>query len=89
MIDNHIDYRIFNIEILEGPLVNIEKIISFTHTYVCEVINNESVIASVCEEVYPKYSKQKTYNLIIGTARESINEYIKLEKSPIKKYLIS
>lgn len=79
-------YRISNVEILEGPSVNIEKVISFTHTYAGEVIDNERVIASgVCEEVYHKDSKQKTYNLIIGTTRESINEYIKLEKSPIKK----
>ena len=48
------------------------------------VKNNERVIASgVCEEVIHNDSK-KTYNLIIGTTRESINEYIKLENNPVE-----
>ena len=54
------------------------------HTYAGEVINNEEVIASgVCEEVTHLENGKKTYNLIIGTTRESINEYVKLEKSPL------
>lgn len=77
-------YQVSNVEILEGPSINIEKIVSFTHTYAGEVINNEEVIASgVCEEVTHLENGKKTYNLIIGTTRESINEYVKLEKSPL------
>ena len=79
-------YSIGNIEILDGPYVNIENIISFTHTYTGIVKNNENVIASgVCEEVSYQDSEEKSYNIIIGTTRESINEYVKLEKSPCEK----
>ena len=78
-------YNITDVKILEGPNVNIEKILSFTHTYTGIVKNNEEIIASgVCEEVTKKDSS-KIYNLIIGTTRESLNEYIKLVKNPIKK----
>lgn len=77
-------YCISDVEILEGSNLNIEKIVSFTHTYTGIVKNNEVVIASgVCEEVSKKDSS-KTYNLIIGTTRESIGEYIKLEDNPLK-----
>ena len=87
-LKDYIDFRynqsLSNVEILEGPSINIEKIVSFTHTYAGEVINNEEVIASgVCEEVTHLENGKKTYNLIIGTTRESINEYVKLEKSPL------
>lgn len=83
--DTPATYYVSDVEILEGNDVNIEKIISFTHTYTGIVKNNESIIASgVCEEVTHKDSS-KTYNLIIGTTRESINEYIKLEKNPLKR----
>lgn len=79
-------YRISDVQVLEGVNKNIEKLISFTHTYAGSVKNNETVVASgVCEEVSYKDSDKKTYNLIIGSTRESINEYIKLEKNPIKK----
>ncbi len=78
-------YRISNVEFLEGDYANIEKIVSFTHTYTGIVKNNEEVIASgVCEEVTKKDSS-KCYNLLIGTSRESINEYLKLAKNPIEK----
>lgn len=78
-------YYVSDVEILEGSNINIEKILSFTHTYTGIVKNNERVIASgVCEEVTKKDSS-KIYNLIVGTTRESINEYIKLEENPLKK----
>ena len=83
--DNPATYRINNIRFLEGTSRNIESILSFTHTYTGIVKNNERVIASgVCEEHEDKDSGEKKYKLIIGTTRESINEYIKLEKSPIE-----
>lgn len=73
-------YLVSEVEILEGPQLNIKKIVSFTHTYTGIVKNNETVIASgVCEKVTHK-DLGKTYNLIIGTTRESIKEYIKLDK---------
>ncbi|MDO5826300.1 MAG: DNA polymerase subunit beta [Methanosphaera sp.] len=83
--DNPATYGIANVEFLEGVPKNIESIISFTHTYTGIVKNNERVIASgVCEEYVNKDSGKKTYKLIIGTTRESIGEYLKLEKSPVK-----
>lgn len=83
--DTPATYNVSEVEILEGMQVNIEKVLSFTHTYTGIVKNDERIIASgVCEEVIHKDSS-KTYNLIVGTTRESINEYIKLEKSPLEK----
>lgn len=84
--DNPATYTISNVEFLEGRPRNIESIISFTHTYTGIVKNNERVIASgVCEEYLYKDSGIKIYKLIIGTTRESINEYIKLEKCPVNE----
>lgn len=78
-------YYVSEVEILDGSNVNIEKIVSFTHTYTGIVKNNEEVIVSgVCEEVTKKDSS-KTCNLIVGTTRESINEYIKLAENPLKR----
>lgn len=78
-------YIVSEVEILEGPSLNIEKIVSFTHTYTGIVKNDERILASgVCEKVTHKDSRE-TYNLIIGTTRESMNEFIKLEKISIKK----
>jgi len=76
-------YLVSNVEFLKGNYVNIEKIVSYTHTYTGIVKNNERVIASgVCEEVTKK-DYTKCYNLVIGTTRESIGEYVKLEKNPL------
>jgi len=87
--DNRYDtpsiYHVKDVEVIDGVPQNIEKVLSYTHTYTGIVKNNERVIASgVCEEVYDKENKKKTYNLIVGTSRESINEYIKLEENPLK-----
>lgn len=77
-------YDISDVEIIEGPDVKIDKLVSYTHTYAGEVQNNEWVLASgVCEEVTNKTNNTKTYNLTIGTTRESIGEYIKLEEKPV------
>lgn len=74
-------YHVEDVEFLEGSYENIENIISFTHTYTGIVKNNEEVIASgVCEKHLNKKTGKISYNLIIGTTRESINEYVKLKK---------
>lgn len=79
-------YKISNQVTLVGPNVNIENVISFTHTYAGIVKNNERIIVSgVCEKVTDKQTNEKKYNLIVGTTRESFGEYIKLEKNPLKK----
>ncbi|RAP44964.1 MAG: hypothetical protein BZ135_07000 [Methanosphaera sp. rholeuAM6] len=76
-------YNVSDVQVLEGPCMNIENIVSFTHTYTGIVKNNEWVIASgVCEETTDNDSS-KMYNLIVGTTRESINEYVKLDTNPI------
>ena len=78
-------YDVSEVEILEGPSLNIEEIVSYTHTYAGIVKNNEVVIASgVCEETTYKKNVRK-YSLIIGTTRESINEYVKLEENPLNR----
>ena len=75
-------YQVNNVEIIKGPRVNIDKVISYTHTYAGFVQNNEEAIVSgVCEEVTDKKTGKKTYNLVVGTTRESVGEYIKLKKS--------
>lgn len=84
--DTPATYNVKNVEFLEGTPKNIESICSFTHTYTGIVKNKEKIIASgVCEKYQGKGSDKISYKLIIGTTRESINEYIKLEKNPIKK----
>lgn len=77
-------YHVSNVEILEGEDRIIENIVSYTHTYTGIVKNNERVIASgVCEKCLNKETGEITYNLAVGTTRESINEYVKLEEKPI------
>lgn len=79
-------YKISNQNIVEGPCVEIEEIISFTHTYAGIVKNNEEVIVSgVCEEMTDKITGEKKYSIIVGTTRESLGEYIKLKENPLKK----
>lgn len=77
-------YHVSNVEILNGEYKNIEKIVSYTHTYTGIVKNNEEIIASgVCEEVTHN-DLTKSYNLVVGTTRESLGEYIKLSENPLK-----
>ncbi len=79
-------YRVKDVEVIEGTSLNIKDVVSYTHTYAGEVIDNEVAICSgVCEEVTSKESDKTTYQLVVGSTRESINEYIKLEESPVEK----
>lgn len=74
-------YQIKEVKTISGIPRNIEKLVSYTHTYAGIVQNNEWVIASgVCEEVTNNKTGEKTYNLTIGTTREAEGEYIKLKK---------
>ncbi|MCI5866848.1 MAG: DNA polymerase subunit beta [Methanosphaera sp.] len=76
-------YKISDIEYLDGVKYDIENVVSYTHTYAGEVLNNETAIVSgVCEEVIDKTTNEKSYNLVVGTTREALGEYIKLEKIP-------
>ena len=82
--DSPATFHVKDVQVLEGNNdVKIDKILSFTHTYTGIVKNDENIIASgVCEEVI-RNDSIVGYNLIIGTTRESIDEYIKLEYSPL------
>ncbi len=79
-------YQVDNVEIIEGCSVNIKEVVSYTHTYAGEVVDNEWALCSgVCEEVTDKENQETYYQLVVGSTRESINEYIKLVESPIEK----
>jgi uncharacterized protein len=75
--DNPAVYKVEGVEILEGPKVSINELASFTHTYAGQAREGERVIAKgKLEKVIGKKTK---YRLIVGTTRESIDEYIKLK----------
>lgn len=75
--DNPAIYKIENVHIIEGPDVNISEIASFTHTYAGQAREGEKIIASgKLERVMAKEIK---YRLVVGTTRESLGEYIKLQ----------
>lgn len=75
--DNPAVYKVDDVEILEGQEVSISELASFTHTYAGQAQEGERVIAKgKLEKVIGKKTK---YRLIVGTTRESINEYIKLK----------
>ncbi len=82
--DNPAIYTIEDVDVLEGPDIEITELASRTHTYAGEVIDGEEVVARGKIEKVIKNGKLEKYRLLIGTTRESINEYIKLRESPIK-----
>lgn len=81
--DNPSLYTIENLKIINGIDAPISEIVSFTHTYAGEAIDGEEVIAKGKVEKIIKDKNPDSYRLVVGTSRESINEYIKLKESPI------
>lgn len=77
-------YQITDAHVLEGPNVKIDKIVSYTHTYVGIVKKDEEVTAKGVYEKTENKDGTTTNNLIIGTTREALGEYIKLENINIK-----
>lgn len=74
--DNPAVYKIDDLNILEGQKVPITEIASFTHTYSGQAKDDEEIVAKgKLEKVIGKDTK---YRLVVGTTRESIDEYIKL-----------
>ncbi|MEN4006519.1 MAG: nucleotidyltransferase domain-containing protein [Methanobacteriaceae archaeon] len=74
--DNPAIYKIEDVNILEGRDVDITEIASFTHTYSGQAKEGEKIIArGKLEKVTGRNSR---YRIVVGTTRESINEYIKL-----------
>ena len=64
--------------------MNITGLASFTHTYAGEVLEGEKVIARGKVEKVETDGKPDWYRIVVGTTRESLDEFIKLEKSPIE-----
>jgi predicted nucleotidyltransferase len=78
--DNPARYKISDVKILEGPHLHVDELASFTHTYAGQVREGEKVIAQgKMEKITDKKSHIITNRLVIGTTRESIDEYIKLK----------
>jgi len=82
--DNPAVYKIDDIKVLEGPNKTVHELASFTHTYAGQVKNGERVIAKgKLEKITDKKSGNSKNRLVIGTTRESIDEYIKLKELKI------
>ncbi len=81
--DNPATYTIEDLDVLEGPDVEISELASRTHTYAGEVVDGEEVVARGLVEKVMKNGEFEKYRLLVGTTRESINEYIKLKESPV------
>jgi len=93
--DNPATYKVKNLKVLEVDsgnenLINkVSEISSYTHTYAGQAIENEEIIAKGKVERILKgnnLNKEEKYRLIVGTTRESIDEYIKLKNIPLKKF---
>ena len=81
--DNPATYTIDDLDVIEGPDVEISELASRTHTYAGEVVDGEEVVARGLVEKVMKNGEFEKYRLLVGTTRESINEYIKLKESPV------
>ncbi len=89
--DNPAVYKVHDVKIIESrfdsldnnPLnTNISEIASFTHTYSGQAQDGERIIArGKLEKVI--IGDNESYRIVVGTTRESLNEFIKLKDSPI------
>ena len=78
--DNPAIYTVEDVKIIEGPNIPINELASFTHTYAGQVKEGEKIIAKgKMEKIINKKTGETNYRLIVGTTRESIDEYIKLK----------
>jgi predicted nucleotidyltransferase len=76
--DNPAVYEIEDLKILKGEDNDITEIASFTHTYAGQVFDGEEIISQGKVEKVSK-NGENMYRLVVGTRRESINEFIKLK----------
>ena len=75
--DNPAVYKVEDVKILEGPEVPLDEVASFTHTYAGQAREGEKIRArGKLEKVK---GRKVGYRLIVGTTRESMGEYIKLQ----------
>jgi len=77
--DNPAVYKIYDLKILKGEKINISEIASFTHTYSGQASDGERIIAQGKIEKVVEIGKDPYYRLVVGTTRESMNEFIKLK----------
>ncbi|MDR1721873.1 MAG: DNA polymerase subunit beta [Methanobrevibacter sp.] len=93
--DNPATYEIEDLKLIEMDLkekngfketddkIEINELASFTHTYAGQAIEGEEIIAKgKIEKVIEKQKNgeiKNSYRLVVGTTRESIDEYIKLK----------
>ncbi len=80
--DNPAVYEISNMVYVDGVEYPITELASFTHTYAGEVLEGEEVVARGKVEKVIKEDKSY-YRIVVGTTRESLNEFIKLDESPV------
>ncbi|MDP1551773.1 MAG: DNA polymerase subunit beta [Methanobacteriaceae archaeon] len=78
--DNPAVYEVENVKIINGPEVNINEIASFTHTYSGQAIEDEEIVAQ--GKLEKVIGEQETHRVVVGTTRESLNEFIKLKYIP-------
>lgn len=83
--DNPAVYKVKNVKILEGIDVDITEVASYTHTYAGEALDNEIVYCKGKLEKVITKNKEDSYRIVVGTTRESIDEYVKLKEIPLNK----
>jgi len=76
-----IDINLTSLNSSEISKVNISEIASFTHTYSGQALEGERIMARGKLEKVIK--KKESYRIVVGTTRESLNEFIKLKINPL------
>jgi hypothetical protein len=88
--DNPAVYKVKDVKIIESrfdssdnvPKIEISEIASFTHTYSGQALEEERIVAQgKLEKVI--INSNESYRIVVGTTRESLNEFIKLKESPL------
>lgn len=80
--DNPAVYDVVEVEHVSGVEYPISSLASFTHTYAGEVLEGEKVISRGKVEKVTR-GEEFYYRVVVGTTRESLDEFIKLEESPV------
>ena len=80
--DNPAVYTVEDVELLEGVEVPITEVASFTHTYAGEALDGEEVYCKGKVEKVIKDNAPDSYRIVVGTTRESLDEYVKLTEIP-------
>lgn len=82
--DNPAVYKVDDVKILEGSDIPIDELASFTHTYSGQARDGEIVIAKGrVDKIINQNTGGIINRLVVGTTRESLDEYIKLKNLKI------